>query len=244
MMKGVILAGGLGTRLHPVTFCINKHLLPVYKKPMIYYPIKMMESANITEIVIVISPEHAEDFSRVIFCDDELKTLKISFAYQERPNGIAGALYQAKDFVGQEKMIVALGDNIFQENITNKIGTFSDQSKGARIFLKQVDLPRQAGYAKLDGNRITDIIEKPDLPPSDKVVVGLYMYPPDAFDIIPTLKPSPRGELEITALNRAYIDRGELEYDDIDGWWIDAGESMDSLFRANLIVAKNSGYEF
>jgi glucose-1-phosphate thymidylyltransferase len=243
-MKGVILAGGLGTRLHPVTYCINKHLLPVYKKPMIYYPIKMMASANITDIVIVISKEHSEDFSKVINCVDEFNSMNFTFAYQEKPDGIAGALYKAKDFIGQEKMVVSLGDNIFQESIVDKINAFSNQSTGARIFLKQVDFPRQAGYVQLDGNRIIDIIEKPDLPPSNMVVVGLYMYPPNVFDIIPSLNPSARGELEITDLNMIYLNRGELEHDSVEGWWVDAGESLESLFRANLIVAKHSGFEF
>ncbi|MBL7199515.1 MAG: NTP transferase domain-containing protein [Anaerolineae bacterium] len=242
-MKGVILAGGLGSRLRPLTSITNKHLLPVYNKPMIYYPIQMLVDAGIKDILIVTGGTSAGDFLRLIGNGEEFGLSRIHYAYQKGEGGIAEALGLAQDFVGGDKMIVALGDNILQKGIRDAVEAFARQQRGSRIFLKRVDHPWEYGIADFEGSKILRIIEKPQDPPSDLAVIGVYMYPTDVFDIIGQLERSARGELEITDVNNAYIERGEMEYQIIEGWWLDAGESHEALLQANLIVAREEGVQ-
>jgi glucose-1-phosphate thymidylyltransferase len=242
-MKGVILAGGLGSRLRPLTSITNKHLLPVYNKPMIYYPIQMLVDAGIKDILIVTGGNSAGDFLRLIGNGEEFGLSRIHYAYQKGEGGIAEALGLAQDFVGDDKMIVALGDNILQKGIQDAVEAFAGQQRGSRIFLKRVDHPWEYGIAEIEGSKIVRIIEKPQDPPSDLAVIGVYMYPADVFGIIGQLDRSARGELEITDVNNAYIERGEMEYQVIEGWWLDAGESHEALLQANLIVAREEGVQ-
>ena len=243
-MKGVILAGGLGTRLHPLTRITNKHLLPIYRKPMIYYPIEMLIGAGITEIMIVTGGNNAGDFLRLIGNGKDFGLSRIHYTYQEGEGGIAEALELAEEFVENDKVVVILGDNILEKGIGQGVAAFADQQKGARVFLTEVDNPWEYGIAQLNGNKIVRIIEKPKDPPTNLAVVGVYMYPPDVFDIIRTLEPSARGELEITDVNNAYIQRGELEYELVDGFWIDAGENHEALLQANVTIARYEGVDF
>ena len=242
-MKGVVLAGGLGTRLQPLTRITNKHLLPVYDKPMIYYPIQTLVDAGLTDILIVTGGPYAGDFLRLIGNGEDFGLSRINYAYQKGEGGIAEALGLAREFVGDDKLIVALGDNIFEKGIGAGVRAFVEQDRGSRIYLKEVDHPWEYGIAEVEGDRVKRIIEKPKEPPSNLAVIGVYMYPPDVFDIIKGLEPSARGELEITDVNNAYIKRGEMQYEMLDGWWLDAGENHESLLRANLTVARHSGVE-
>lgn len=242
-MKGVVLAGGLGTRLMPLTRITNKHLLPVYNKPMIFYPVEMLVSAGIIDIMIVTGGNFAGDFLRLIGNGEDFGLSHIHYAYQNGEGGIAEALRLAKPFVGNDKMIVALGDNIFQKDIRQGVAAFKDQKQGCRIFLKSVEHPWEYGIAEIDGTKIKRIVEKSKNPPGNLAVTGLYMYPPDVFDVINTLKPSARGELEITDVNNAYIERGEMEFEIVDGWWLDAGENHEALLHASLTVARDCGYQ-
>jgi glucose-1-phosphate thymidylyltransferase len=242
-MKGVILAGGLGTRLRPLTSITNKHLLPVYNKPMVYYPIQMLVDAGIRDIMIVTGGNSAGDFLRLLGNGEEFGLSRINYAYQKGEGGIAEALGLARDFCDDEQMVVVLGDNILEKGIAKGVEAFAKQKRGARIFLKSVEHPWQYGIAVTDGPKIVRIIEKPKDPPSDLAVIGVYMYPPDVFEIVDTLEPSARGELEITDVNNAYIQRGELEYEIVDGWWMDAGEDHEALLRANLQVARQQGVD-
>jgi len=236
-MKGVILAGGLGTRLYPLTKITNKHLLPVYGKPMIYYPIQTLVDAGITEILIVTGGMHAGEFLRLLGDGAEFGLKHINYTYQEGERGIAEALRLARHFADNDRIVVILGDNIIEKNIKDAVKEFKKQSGGARILLKKVDDPGRFGVAQFKGKKIVSIEEKPKSPKSDYAVTGIYMYDERVFDIIKTLKPSRRGELEITDVNNAYIRRGELEYSVLDGWWTDSG-TFDSLLRANNLVAK------
>ena len=242
-MKGVVLAGGLGTRLQPLTRITNKHLLPVYDKPMIYYPMQMLVDAGITDIMLVTGGNAAGDFLRLIGNGEDFGLSRINYAYQKGEGGIAEALGLCREFVGDDKLIVVLGDNILEKGIAAGVEAFASQEAGARIFLKQVDHPWEYGIAETDGDRVARIIEKPQDPPTDLAVIGVYMYPPDVFDIIPTLEPSGRGELEITDVNNAYIERGEMQFEMIEGWWMDAGENHESLLQANIAVARLAGVE-
>jgi len=242
-MKGVVLAGGLGTRLRPLTTITNKHLLPVYNKPMVYYPIEMLVEASITDIMIVTGGNSAGDFLRLIGNGEDFGLSRINYAYQKGEGGIAEALGLAREFVGNDRVVVALGDNILQNRIKKGVDAFAKQQRGSRIFLKQVDHPWEYGIAEVEGNKIKRVIEKPKNPPSDLAVIGVYMYPPDVFDIIATLAPSARGELEVTDINNVYIQRGEMEYEIIEGWWLDAGENHQALLRANLTVARQNGID-
>jgi glucose-1-phosphate thymidylyltransferase len=242
-MKGVVLAGGLGTRLRPLTRITNKHLLPVYKKPMIYYPIEMLVEAGITEIMIVTGGNNAGDFLRLIGNGKEFGLSHIHYTYQEGEGGIAEALGLTQDFVENDKVVVVLGDNILEKGIRQGVAAFAEQEKGARIFLAEVENPSEYGIAQLDGDKVLRIIEKPKEPPTNLAVVGVYMYPPDVFDIVKTLKPSGRGELEITDVNNAYLRRGELAYERLEGFWIDAGESHEALLKANITIARHQGAE-
>jgi glucose-1-phosphate thymidylyltransferase len=242
-MKGVVLAGGLGTRLRPLTTITNKHLLPVYNKPMVYYPIEMLVEAGITDIMIVTGGNSAGDFLRLIGNGEDFGLSRINYAYQKGEGGIAEALGLAREFVGNDRVVVALGDNILQNGIKKGVDAFAKQQRGSRIFLKRVDHPWEYGIAEVEGNKIKRVIEKPKDPPSDLAVIGVYMYPPDVFDVIATLVPSTRGELEVTDINNVYIQRGEMEYEIIEGWWLDAGENHQALLRANLIVARQNGID-
>lgn len=242
-MKGVVLAGGLGTRLRPLTRITNKHLLPVYKKPMIYYPIEMLVEAGVTEIMIVTGGNNAGDFLRLIGNGKEFGLSHIHYTYQEGEGGIAEALGLTQHFVENDKVVVVLGDNILEKGIRQGVAAFAEQEQGARVFLAEVENPSEYGIAQLDGDKILRIIEKPKEPPTNLAVVGVYMYPPDVFDIVKTLEPSGRGELEITDVNNAYIRRGALAYERVEGFWIDAGESHEALLKANITIARHQGVE-
>ena len=235
-MKGVILAGGLGSRLLPLTKITNKHLLPVYDRPMIYYPIETLRNAGIDEILIVTGGNSAGDFLRLLENGDELG-VKINYAYQRGEGGIADALRLAEDFADDGPLCVMLGDNIIEGNIRATTDLYRRHEQGACIFLKEVEDPERFGVAVLEGDRVAQIIEKPADPPSNLAVIGVYMYDASVFEIIKTLKPSGRGEREITDVNNAYIARGQMAYGMLDGWWTDAG-TFDSLLRASKLVAE------
>ncbi len=235
-MKGVILAGGLGSRLLPLTKITNKHLLPVFDRPMIYYPIETLRNAGITEILIVTGGNSAGDFLRLLENGDELG-VKINYAYQRGEGGIADALALARDFADQEPICVMLGDNIIERDIRETVARFSASDQGACILLKEVEDPERFGVAELKGDKIVGIEEKPTAPKSNLAVIGIYMYDGRVFDFISTLEPSARGELEITDVNNAYIAAGEMTFGVLDGWWTDAG-TFESLLRASKLVAE------
>ncbi len=232
-MKGIILAGGTGSRMYPLTKVTNKHLLPVYDKPMICYPLEMLINAGITEIMIVSGRGHAGHFLELLGSGAEYG-VHITYEIQEAAGGIAQALGLAEGWVDEEAVVVILGDNIFQDSIKEDVATFSG---GAKIFLKPVPDPHRFGVAELHDNRVVSIEEKPKEPKSDLAVTGLYMYDNHVFETIKTLKPSGRGELEITDVNNDYVQRGAMQYSVLDGHWSDAG-TFDSLLRASLLVQK------
>ena len=236
-MKGVILAGGLGTRLRPLTLVTNKHLLPVFDRPMIYYPIECLTNAGIRDILIVTGGEHAGDFLKLLGNGKGLGIRDLHYTYQEGEGGIADALLLAEDFAEGEKLCVVLGDNLIEKNIRQAVGEFFTQPSGGKIMLKEVDDPQRFGVPCIEDGRITRIIEKPADPPSNYAVTGIYMYDNDVFDIARKLEPSTRGELEITDVNNEYIKRGDLTYGILEGWWTDAG-TFESLHRANCLVAE------
>jgi glucose-1-phosphate thymidylyltransferase len=235
-MKGIVLAGGLGTRLHPLTKITNKHLLPVYNRPMIYYPIQTLVDAGISEILIVTGGKNAGHFLELLGNGKEFGLKHLDYTYQEGEGGIAAALSLAEYFVEDDPVCVILGDNIYEKSMRGSAEEFARQGKGARIHLKRVENPQRFGVPVIEGERILKIEEKPKDPKSDYAVTGLYMYDQSVFDIIKTLKPSGRGELEITDVNNAYIARNEMSYALVDGWWSDAG-TFDSLLRTNILVA-------
>jgi glucose-1-phosphate thymidylyltransferase len=237
-MKGVVLAGGLGTRLHPLTKVTNKHLLPIYNKPMIYYPIEKMVDAGIRDILIVTGGKNAGDFLRLLGNGRQFGLNHINYTYQEGEGGIAAALSLAEFFADQQPICVILGDNIVEHSIAPYVENFRKQESGARILLKEVPDPQRFGVPEIHGNRIIRIDEKPAKPASEYAVTGIYMYDSGVFDIIKTLKPSQRGELEITDVNNSYISRGKMQYDILDGWWTDAG-TFESLLRASNLVCGN-----
>ncbi len=236
-MKGIILAGGLGTRLYPLTKVINKHLLPVYDKPMIYYPVETLITAGIRDILIVTGGNHAGEFLRLIGNGKEFGLQHVNYTYQEGEGGIAEALGLARHFCEDEKMVVILGDNIIEKNIIRAVEQFEQQPRGARILLKEVPDPERFGVAELEGDRVKRIVEKPGKPKSNLAVVGIYFYDSQVFSFIDQLEPSGRGELEITDVNNMYMKRGELRYGMLDGWWTDAG-TFESLLKASNLVAK------
>ena len=237
-MKGVILAGGLGTRMMPCTKVTNKHLLPVYNKPLIYYPLNTLVKGGLKDIMIVTGGNNAGDFLVLLGNGSEFGLKDISYTYQEGEGGIADALKLAENFVDEEKVIVMLGDNIIKDDISEAIREFEKQPEGAKIFLKEVSDPERFGVAEIEDGRVINIEEKPRNPKSNYAVIGLYMYDNDVFDIVKTLKPSDRGELEITDVNNEYIRRGTMTYSIIDGWWTDAG-TFESLYRASKLVAED-----
>ncbi len=238
-MKGVILAGGLGSRLYPLTYATNKHLLPVYDKPMVFYPIATLVEAGITEILIVTGGPHAGDFMRVLRNGKELGVKHLEYAYQETEGGIADALRLCEDFVDGGSVAVILGDNTTDASIKDAVAGFTS---GAMVFLREVPDPERFGvpvFAPDDPTRIVAIEEKPRMPKSTYAVTGLYLYDHTVFDIIRTIKPSGRGELEITDVNNAYIERNALRWARLDGFWSDAG-TFESLFRTNVYWARKT----
>jgi len=238
-MKGIILAGGTGSRLYPLTKVTNKHLLPVGKYPMIFHAIHKLKQANINDILIVTGKEHMGDVVNLLGSGKEFH-VNFTYKVQDEAGGIAQALGMARHFVGNDRMVVILGDNVFGGTIASYVSHFSNQASGAKILIQQVPDPNRYGVAELDGDHIVSIEEKPASPKSSYAVTGIYMYDSRVFDIVNTLKPSGRGELEITDVNNAYIARNELTYDVLQGWWTDAG-THESLDLANEL-AKNIEY--
>jgi glucose-1-phosphate thymidylyltransferase len=236
-MKGVILAGGLGTRLFTLTKVTNKHLLPVYDKPMIYYPIRALVQAGIEDVLVVTGGNSAGDFLKLLGNGREFGLPTMNYTYQEGEGGIADALRLARHFADDAPICVILGDNIFEKSIRHAVEDFGRQAQGARIMLKKVHDPERFGVPVLDGDKVVRIEEKPKQPKSDFAVVGVYMFDNHVFEVIETLKPSDRGELEITDVNNWYIDRGQMQWSEMEGWWTDAG-TFDSLRRATNLVAE------
>ncbi len=236
-MKGVVLAGGLGTRLAPMTRVTNKHLLPIYDRPMVFYPIQTLVEAGITEILLVTGGNHAGDFLRLLGNGKDFGLKHLNYTYQEGEGGIAAALALAEHFADGEPICVILGDNILQRSIRPAVDAYGRANRGGMILLKEVPDPQRFGVPELQGDRIVRIVEKPQAPPSRYAVVGVYMYDARVFDIIRTLRPSGRGELEITDVNNQYLAWGELAHGFVDGWWTDAG-AIESLYRATCLVAQ------
>ncbi|HAF12573.1 MAG TPA: spore coat protein [Blastocatellia bacterium] len=236
-MKGVVLAGGLGTRLRPLTAVTNKHLLPVYDRPMIYYPIQTLVNAGIIDIMIVTGGNSAGDFLKLLGNGKAFGLKHLNYTYQEGEGGIAEALSLVEHFAAKEPVCVVLGDNIIEGNITVAVRSYRHQGGGAKIILKKVPDPHRFGVPELDGPKVLRIEEKPESPKSEYAVIGIYMYDGDVYDIIRTLEPSGRGELEITDVNNAYIQRDEMTWEELEGWWTDAG-TFESLLRASNLVAE------
>ena len=238
-MKGVILAGGSGTRLHPLTRITNKHLLPLYDRPMVTYAVEALVEAGFTELMLVTGGTHAGEFFRLLGNGHEYGIERLFYAYQERPGGIAEALGLAERFVGGDRCCVLLADNVFERPLAPVVERFAAQERGARVVLSEIaedEHLRHLGVAELDGDRIVRIAEKPAEPPSRFAVTGAYFYDEQVWEILPTLEPSGRGELEITDLNNWYVGRGELEADVLEGFWGDAGESIDAYYLVNDFV--------
>jgi len=236
-MKGVVLAGGLGTRLRPLTAVTNKHLLPVYDQPMIHYPIRSLVNAGITDIIIVTGGNSAGDFLKLLGNGKAFGLKHLNYTYQEGEGGIAEALALVEHFAAGDPVCVVLGDNIIETNISSAVRAYRHQGGGAKILLKKVTDPQRFGVPEVDGRRVVRIEEKPEFPKSEFAVIGIYMYDATVFEIIRTLKPSGRGELEITDVNNAYIDRNEMTWEELEGWWTDAG-TFESLLRASNLVAE------
>ena len=237
-MKGVILAGGLGTRMHPLTRVTNKHLLPVYDRPMIYYPLLALVDAGITDILIVTGGSNSGDFLRLLRNGKEFGLKHLNYTYQEGEGGIADALKLAESFAEGEEIAVVLGDNIIEGNIKKAVEDFKKQGGGAKILLKEVHDPERFGVATIKDGKVVKIVEKPKEPETNLAVIGIYMFDPSVFDICRTLKPSNRGELEITDVNNEYVRRGNLTYEVLKGWWTDAG-TFESLYRSATLIREN-----
>ncbi len=237
-MKGVILAGGLGSRMMPCTKVTNKHLLPVYNKPMIYYPLNTLVGGGLKDIMIVTGGNNAGEFLKLLGNGREFGLKDISYTYQEGEGGIADALKLAENFVDNDRVVVMLGDNIIKDDISEAIKEFEKQPEGAKIFLKEVDDPQRFGVAELEEGRVVNIEEKPKNPKSRYAVIGIYMYDKNVFEIAQRLKPSARGELEITDVNNEYIKKGTMTYSIVKGWWTDAG-TFESLYYASKLVAED-----
>jgi glucose-1-phosphate thymidylyltransferase len=236
-MKGVVLAGGLGTRLFPLTKVTNKHLLPVYNQPMIYYPIRTLINAGIDDIMIVTGGNSAGDFLRLLGNGKDFGLRHLNYAYQEGEGGIADALSLVEHFADDEPICVVLGDNIIEGNIRSACTDYRKQGGGAKILLKKVDDAQRFGVPEIEDDKVIRIEEKPKEPKSNYAVIGIYFYDSTVFNVIKTLVPSDRGELEITDVNNYYIDRGEMTWAELDGWWTDAG-TFESLQRASNLVAE------
>ena len=242
-MKGVVLAGGLGTRFHPVTKVVNKHLLDVFDEPMVFYPIRTLAQAGISEIVIVAGDEIGQ--FKELLGDGSFAGVHLEYAQQDGEGGIAEALGKAAPLVAGNSLVVILGDNIFQEDLSPYVDAYESQESGAKLLLKRVspEDARRFGVATFDQDRITLVTEKPEDPATDLIVTGCYMYDEDVFSIIDTLEPSARGEYEITDVNNAYIERGTMTYDILNGWWTDAGTPSSKL-KASMLVALAKGVTF
>jgi glucose-1-phosphate thymidylyltransferase len=241
-MKGVVLAGGKGTRLHPLTRITNKHLLPIYDRPMVTYAIEALVGAGVGELMLVTGGTHAGEFFRLFGDGHEYGVERLFYAYQEREGGIAEALGLAARFVGDDRVAVMLADNVFERSIAAAFSSFEQQERGARILLAEVGDPahlRHLGVAELDGDRVLRIVEKPEEPPSSYAVTGVYLYDSSVFEIIKTLEPSGRGELEITDVNNWYVEQGSMAYDVVEGFWGDAGESIDAYYEVNDFVRRS-----
>lgn len=236
-MKGVVLAGGMGSRLRPLTAVTNKHLLPVHNQPMIYYPIQTLVNARITDIMIVTGGNSAGDFLKLLGNGKAFGLKHLNYTYQEGEGGIAEALSLVEHFAAGDPVCVVLGDNIIEGNIAGAVRAYRHQGGGAKIILKKVPDPHRFGVPELNGRRVLRIEEKPASPRSEYAVIGIYMYDAEVYDIIRTLKPSGRGELEITDVNNAYIERDEMTWEELEGWWTDAG-TFESLLRASNLVAE------
>lgn len=235
-MKGIVLAGGLGTRLNPLTRITNKHLLPVYDQPMIYYPIQKLVQVGIQDIIIVTGGNSAGDFLRLLKNGKEFGLRKLNYTYQEGEGGIAEALGLTEEFAEGERVVVILGDNIFEDDLTPYVKSYEKQQQGAKILLKEVPNPERFGVAEIKDRKIVKIVEKPKQPKSNFAVTGIYMYDQQVFSVIKTLKPSARGELEITDVNNFYLAQNTLSYDILPGWWADAGSSFAAYYRAISLV--------
>ena len=242
-MKGVILAGGTGTRLHPLTRITNKHLLPIYDRPMVTYAIETLVKAGVTELMLVTGGTHAGEFLRLLGNGHEYGIDRLLYAYQERPGGIAEALGLTERFVDGDRVVVMLADNVVERSLRPAVANFLAQESGARIVLARIDDPAHLahlGVPELDGDgRVVRIQEKPDNPPSGYAVTGIYFYDADVYRVIPTLQPSGRGELEITDVNNWYVERRAMQYDVLEGFWGDAGESIDAYHAVNDFVRKH-----
>jgi glucose-1-phosphate thymidylyltransferase len=236
-MKGIVLAGGTGSRLLPLTKITNKHLLPIFNKPMIYYPIETLVEAGIRDLLVITGGRNAGDFLRLLGNGKEFGLKRINYGYQEGEGGIAEALALAEDFAEGSNVCVVLGDNIIEHSIKHAVEDFRHQERGAKVLLKQVPDAERFGVAEIEGKRIVSIEEKPAKPKSNYAVTGIYMYDKTVFDKTRTLTPSARGELEITDVNNAYIKEGTMTFDFLEGWWTDAG-TFDSLIRAANLVYK------
>jgi glucose-1-phosphate thymidylyltransferase len=237
-MKGVVLAGGLGTRLYPLTKITNKHLLPVYNKPMIYYPIQCLVNAGITDILIVTGGNSAGDFLQLLGNGADFGLKRLNYAYQQGEGGIADALKLAEAFAEGSPIAVVLGDNIIEGNIKKAVDEFKMQGGGAKILLKEVHDPERFGVATVKDGKVTKIVEKPKSPETNLAVIGIYLYDAAVFDICRRLKPSARGELEITDVNNDYLQRGNLTCEVLKGWWTDAG-TFESLYRSATLIREN-----
>ncbi|MCC6423688.1 MAG: NTP transferase domain-containing protein [Phycisphaerales bacterium] len=238
-MKGVILAGGTGSRLFPLTKVTNKHLLPVYDKPMIYYPLECMAKAGIEEVLLVTGGNNSGDFIRLLGNGHEFGFKNLNYTYQDGAGGIAQALGLAERFADGDSICLILGDNILEYSIRESVKRFRHQGQGAKILLSKVENPKAYGVAEMDGERVVRIVEKPKEPKSNMAVIGIYFYDSKVFEIVKTLKPSARNELEITDVNNAYIDRGEMTADPVNGFWADAGENIDFYLKACNAIAQN-----
>lgn len=240
-MKGIVLAGGSGSRLYPLTRITNKHLLPVYNKPMVYYAVELLVAAGIDRVLVVTGGNHAGEFLPMLGNGTDFGLKHIDYAYQERPGGIAQALALARHFANGGSVCVLLADNVFEYSIAETLIRFDGQGSGARVLLAEVDHPGEYGVPVFHGDRIVRIDEKPANPKSPYAVTGCYFYDHDVFDIVYGLTPSGRGELEITDVNNEYVARGKLEYEIVSGFWVDCGESFDAYLRAqNLVAARGA----
>jgi len=237
-MKGIILAGGLGTRLFPLTKITNKHLLPVYDRPMIYYPIETLVNAGIDDIMIVTGGKKSGDFLSLLGNGSDFGLKHLNYTYQEGEGGIAEALGLCEHWAGSDDVCVILGDNLIEKNIRKAVGDFREQAGGAKIMLKEVHDPQRFGVASLDGEKVTGIVEKPKDPATNLAVIGIYMYDNRVFDVIKTLEPSDRGELEITDVNNWFIADGSMTFEVLEGWWHDAG-TFESLHRSACLVSES-----
>ena len=238
-LKGVILAGGRGTRLHPLTRITNKHLLPIYDRPMVTYAIEALVKAGVSELMLVTGGTHAGEFFRLLGDGHAHGIDRLSYGYQEEEGGIAEALGLAERFVAGERVVVMLADNVVERSLAPAVDNVRRQERGGRILLARLDEPehlRHLGVAELEGDRVTRIVEKPAEPPSDLAVTGIYFYDEQVWGVLPTLTPSGRGELEITDVNNWYVEHGAMEYDVLEGFWGDAGESIDAYYEVNDFV--------